>query len=152
VLIYLGPSHDSSRVHEMVIHGLESAGPDSPQLSDLRSTARKSRDAVYCGDFAALGRAMKENTEAQGRLHPALVNEDAQRIIEIAREHGALGWKVNGAGGEGGSLTLLCNESSWARRAMVRAIEQENPAFRSIPIYLSRYGLRTWEYNLSNME
>jgi D-glycero-alpha-D-manno-heptose-7-phosphate kinase len=89
---------------------------------------------------------MVENTDAQGRLHPALVNADAARIIEIARAHGALGWKVNGAGGEGGSLTLLCNESSWARRAMIREIEQENAAFRSIPIYLSRYGLRTWSY------
>jgi D-glycero-alpha-D-manno-heptose-7-phosphate kinase len=148
MLIYLGKNHDSSRVHEMVIHGLENAGPDCKQLADLRTTAVKSRDAVYNGDFAALGLAMIENTEAQKRLHPALVNGDATRVIEIARAHGALGWKVNGAGGEGGSLTLLCNESSSARRSMMREIEQENPAFRSIPIYLSRYGLRTWEYDL----
>lgn len=146
VLIYLGKSHISSQVHEMVIRGLENAGPDCKQLSDLRTTARKSRDALYMGDFTGLGQAMTENTGAQGRLHPALINHDAARIIEIAREYGALGWKVNGAGGEGGSLTILCNESSWARRAMIREIEQENPAFRSIPIYLSRFGLRTWDY------
>ena len=146
VLVYLGQSHDSSRIHEMVIRGLENAGPDCTQLADLRTTARKSRDAVYSGDFAALGQAMVENTAAQSRLHPALVNADAQKIIQIAREHGALGWKVNGAGGEGGSLTLLCNESSCNRRAMIREIEEENPAVQSIPIYLSRNGLRTWEY------
>lgn len=150
VLVYLGRSHDSSSVHEMVIRGLEDAGPDCRQLSDLRTTARKSRDAVYDGDFDGLGQAMIENTEAQSRLHPALVNADAARIIEIARAHGALGWKVNGAGGEGGSLTLLCNESSCTRRTMIREIEQENQAFRSIPIYLSRYGLRTWEYHLND--
>ena len=45
---------------------------------------------------------MIENTEAQERLHPELVSRDAHRVIEIAKEHGALGWKVNGAGGEGG--------------------------------------------------
>lgn len=146
VLIYLGKAHISSQVHEMVIRGLEDAGPDCKQLADLRQTARKSRDALYSGDFAALGQAMIENTEAQARLHPALVNADAARVIEIARAHGAIGWKVNGAGGEGGSLTLLCGESSWARRAMIREIEQENPIFKSIPIYLSRFGLRTWEY------
>jgi hypothetical protein len=28
---------------------------------------------------------------------------------------------------------------------MVKAIEQENPLYRNIPIYLSRFGLRTWE-------
>lgn len=149
VLIYLGKSHDSSRIHEMVIRGLEDAGPDCVQLADLRTTARSSRDALYKGDFAMLGAAMIENTEAQTRLHPELVNADAARVIEIARAHGALGWKVNGAGGEGGSLTLLCNESSSARRAMITEIEQENRSFQNIPIYLSRYGLRTWEYNLS---
>ncbi len=147
VLIYLGKSHVSSKVHEMVIQGLENAGPDCPQLRNLRKTAVKSRDAVYSGDFQLLGQAMSENTEAQSCLHPALVNQDAARIIEIARAHGAMGWKVNGAGGEGGSLTILCNESSWSRRAMIREIEEENPAFKSIPIYLSRHGLRTWEYN-----
>lgn len=145
VLIYLGKSHSSSKVHEMVIQNLENAGPDCVQLTDLRQTARKSRDAVYCGDFTALGEAMAENTSAQERLHPALVSQDAHRIIEIAKAHGVLGWKVNGAGGEGGSLSLLCDEHSSAKRAMIRAIEQENALFQNIPIYLSRYGLRTWE-------
>src|SRR5512138_3137431 len=136
VLIYLGKTHVSSKVHEMVIHGLENAGPDCKQLADLRMTARKSRDAIYNGDFAAFGQAMRENTEAQSRLHPQLINADAARVIEIARAHGALGWKVNGAGGEGGSVTLLCNESSSNRRSMIQEIQQENPAFQNIPIYL----------------
>ena len=64
-LIYLGKSHSSSNVHEMVIRGLENAGPDCPQLEDLRQTAPRSRDALYAGDFAGLGQAMIENTEAQ---------------------------------------------------------------------------------------
>jgi D-glycero-alpha-D-manno-heptose-7-phosphate kinase len=145
VLIYLGKSHDSSGMHERVIRDLEHAGPDSPRLADLRVTAAKSRDAVYAGDFEALGRAMIENTEAQARLHPELVSKDARRVIAIAREYGALGWKMNGAGGEGGSLTLLCNSLSHAKRAMIREIEMENPLFKNIPIYLSRHGLRVWE-------
>jgi D-glycero-alpha-D-manno-heptose-7-phosphate kinase len=144
-LIYLGHSHDSSQVHARVIAALEAAGGDSAQLEDLRRAAEQSRDAVYAGDFAALGRAMIANTEAQGRLHPDLVSPSARRVIEIARSHGALGWKVNGAGGEGGSLTLLCGALSPAKRAMVRALQQDNPLFRNIPITLSRHGLRVWE-------
>ena len=144
-LIYLGKSHRSSDVHEMVIRNLENAGPDCRQLEDLRRTAPKSRDALYAGDFFTLGAAMSENTAAQGRLHPALISPEAERVIAIAREHGALGWKVNGAGGEGGSVTLLCGDLSQDKRAMLREIEQENPLFKNIPIYLSRYGLRVWE-------
>ncbi len=143
-LVYLGRTHDSSQVHEKVIRELEDAGPTCKQLEDLRVTARKSRDALYEGDFEALGRAMTENTEAQARLNSALISADAWRVIEIAREHGALGWKVNGAGGEGGSVTLLCGAQSHQKRAMIREIEAENSLLRNIPIYLSRYGLRTW--------
>jgi D-glycero-alpha-D-manno-heptose-7-phosphate kinase len=144
-LIYLGRSHSSSQVHEKVIRELENAGPECKRLNDLRATAEKSRDALLAGDFATLGRAMVENTEAQGRLHPALISRDALRVMEIAREHGALGWKVNGAGGEGGSVTILCGPLSGAKRAMIREMEQENPLFKHIPIRLSREGLRVWE-------
>ena len=143
-LFYLGKSHHSSRVHEMVIRGLEDAGPDCVQLQDLRLTAERSRDALYAGDFAGLGQAMSENTTAQKRLHPALVSPAAEQVIALAREHGALGWKVNGAGGEGGSLTILCGPQSFEKRAMIRAVEQENPLYQNIPVYLSRFGLRTW--------
>ena len=144
VLIYLGKSHASSEVHKRVIKGLENAGPNCRQLEDLRATAPKSRDALYAGDFAALGGAMTENTEAQGRLHPDLISQDAWRIIEIAKAHGAMGWKVNGAGGEGGSVTILCGPLSHVKRAMIKEVEQENRLFKDIPIYLSRHGLRVW--------
>jgi len=143
-LIFLGRSHSSSAVHEMVIRGLENAGPECPQLEALRRTAAQSRDAVYAGDFCALGRAMSANTEAQRNLHPALISAEAQQVIDIAREFGALGWKVNGAGGEGGSITLLCGPSMSTRRAMLRAIAEANPLYQNIPIYLSRHGLRVW--------
>jgi D-glycero-alpha-D-manno-heptose-7-phosphate kinase len=144
-LIFVGKSHHSSQVHEKVIRELENAGPTARQIETLRATAEPSRNAVYAGDFVALGQAMIRNTEGQRELNAELVSADAQRIIDIARAHGALGWKVNGAGGDGGSLTLLCGDSSHAKRAMIREIEAESPLFQNIPIYLSRYGLRTWE-------
>jgi D-glycero-alpha-D-manno-heptose-7-phosphate kinase len=145
VLIYFGKSHSSSAVHEKVIKELEGSGPDCRKLQDLRAAAVKSRDAVHAGDFVAFGKAMIGNTEAQERLHPDLVSRDARRVIEIAKEHGALGWKVNGAGGDGGSLTILTGTLSHVKRAMIREIEAENRLFKNIPIYLSRYGLRTWD-------
>ena len=94
--------------------------------------------------FAALGRAMVDNNEAQARLNPALVGSEATAVVGIAREHGTLGWKVNGAGGEGGSITLLCDAHSPRKRELIRAVESANPAFRHIPTYLSRSGLRVW--------
>ncbi len=148
LLIYLGKSHDSSAIHEAVIRSLEDAGPNSPPIAELRSKAPRSRDALVAGDFHELGRVMIESTEAQGRLHPALVGTEARQVIEIAKAYGALGWKVNGAGGEGGSLTLLCGEDATHKRGLVREIERASPAFRNIPLRLSLHGLRVWGHNL----
>ncbi|HIP73417.1 MAG TPA: GHMP kinase, partial [Anaerolineae bacterium] len=47
VLIYLGKSHSSSAVHEMVIRELEDAGPENAKLNALRATAVPSRNALY---------------------------------------------------------------------------------------------------------
>ncbi len=142
VLIYLGNSHDSSQVHERVIAGLEDAGPEHPPLQALRRAADASRDAVLAGDLAALGRAMRENTDAQAALHPALVGPTIRRIIDIASHHDALGWKVNGAGGEGGTIALLAGDRADVRRAMIEDIERQNTSCREIPITLRTDGLK----------
>jgi D-glycero-alpha-D-manno-heptose-7-phosphate kinase len=145
LLIFLGRSHSSSDVHRKVIEELENAGPENRKIEDLRKTAERSRDAIYAGDFGSFGKAMIDNTEAQGRLHPDLVSAEARKIIRIAKEHGAVGWKVNGAGGEGGSITILCGHLSQQKRRLVKDLESADPLFKNIPIYLSRHGLRTWE-------
>jgi D-glycero-alpha-D-manno-heptose-7-phosphate kinase len=145
LLVFLGKAHTSSAIHEQVIADLEQAGSAASPLATLRRAAEQSRDAIYAGDFVALGRAMINNTEAQSALHPALVGADARELIALAQEHETLGWKVNGAGGEGGSVTLLCGGSASAQRSLLRAIAQVNPLFQPIPIALSRTGLRVWD-------
>jgi len=144
-LVFLGQSHSSSKIHELVIAELEAAGPEAKKLAPLRQTPIQARDALYAGDFAALGRAMIDNTDAQRQLHPALVSPRHQAIIDIAQAYGALGWKVNGAGGDGGSVTVLSGSDSAGKRRMLAAIKDQLPETQNIPIYLSRFGLRVWE-------
>jgi D-glycero-alpha-D-manno-heptose-7-phosphate kinase len=148
LLIFLGKTHSSSAVHEQVIAGLEQAGGGAAPLEALRRAAERARDAVYAGDFPALGQAMIENTTAQQTLHPALIGTEARELIDLAQHNGTIGWKVNGAGGEGGSVTLLCGASASERRSLLRTIAEANPLFQPIPIYLSRTGLRVWESSL----
>lgn len=145
-LVYLGRPHSSSAVHEKVVRDLERLGSDCPQLNALRAAAERARDALLAGDFDALGGAMRDNTAAQAELHADLVQRDARRVIEIAAEHRAAGWKVNGAGGDGGSITLLSDGRHATKRAMLRAIREESPGYVAIPIAISRAGLRVRVY------
>jgi len=144
-LVFLGTTHKSSDVHQKVIKELEGAGKDCEKIEALRKPPEDGKNALFAADFEAFGRAMIENTEAQAQLNPSLVSVLASQIISVARKHGALGWKVNGAGGEGGSLTILGGKSPSTRREMVREIEALDDKIRHIPIYLSRHGLRVWE-------
>lgn len=145
VLVYLGKSHTSSDVHGRVIERLEQEGADKSDLEALRQAARAGKNALAQGDLDALGEAMIANTEGQRRLHGSLVSYSAQQIIELAKHHGFRGWKVNGAGGEGGSLSLLCGPENQSKRDFIAALPGLDPAFRYIPTHLSPVGIRRWE-------
>jgi D-glycero-alpha-D-manno-heptose-7-phosphate kinase len=141
VLVYLGRAHESSPVHEQVASDLAHEGSASPRLDVLRRCAGRAVEALAHADWAALGQVMIDSTEGQAALHPAVVSDDGRRVIAVAEANGALGWKVNGAGGEGGSLTLLCSSGADARRRLVDAVDGSDGA-SVIPIRLSAEGLR----------
>lgn len=108
VTVYLGARHVSSAMHETVIRRL--AGDDQYAerlLAPLRAAAEDAASALSAGDIAAYGEAMIANTRAQVGLHPALVSLPAEEVIDLGRRHGAAGWKVNGAGGDGGTVSLI---------------------------------------------
>lgn len=110
---YGGP-HDSSAVHEQVIAAL--TGEGATRLAHLRALAADAEAALLAGDLPAWGAVLREATEAQAALHPDLVSGDARALIEAARRSGALGWKVNGAAGAGGSLSVLLPTEEGRRR------------------------------------
>ena len=107
VLVFLGRPHHSSAVHREVIEALRVDDGEPAAFGALRDAARRSAAACAAGDLDALGRAMVDNHEAQRALHPGLISADADAVVAAARAAGAVGWKVNGAGGDGGSLTVL---------------------------------------------
>jgi len=137
-LAFVGRAHDSSEVHRQVIDRLATGG--SGELGRLRDAAVAARDAVLARDLHAFGQAMIANTEAQKTLHPGLVGADARRIIQFAARQGAAGWKVNGAGGDGGSVTIL-SVSRQARDALESGVGKVDPRYRVLPVEISSTGL-----------
>jgi D-glycero-alpha-D-manno-heptose-7-phosphate kinase len=138
----VGAPHSSSQIHRQVIADLGEDASEDPRLCEMRRLAKGAKDAILAGDFAAFGDIMSKNTEQQRLLHPALVGEKAAEIIAIAADYGVLGAKVNGAGGDGGSLTLLCDSDRAQKRRLLAALEARG--YRHLPIFLARRGLRVW--------
>ena len=140
-LIYLGKSHSSSALHEEVIACLEKEGGKHQALTELLNQVEKGKAALLKGDLYAYGEAMTQNNECQRSLHAGLICEEADAVIDIAKGHGAAGWKVNGAGGKGGSLTLLGSEDEEQRHRMLEEIKALGRGIEPLPIVLSPTGL-----------
>ncbi len=146
LLVFLGRTHVSSAVHADVIASLEGASAQEVdrRLEPLRQAARRGAATLVAGDLEEYGKVLVANTAAQSALHAGLVSDDAWRLFDAAHSLGCAGWKVNGAGGQGGSVTLLCGPEPDARMRVVAALQDVDPRFVAIDTTLDRDGLRVW--------
>jgi D-glycero-alpha-D-manno-heptose-7-phosphate kinase len=142
VLVYIGSPHDSSMIHERIIADLGTHARTDHRIISLRKLAEESRSSLISGDLRRFGQIMDRNTELQRKLHPDLVCAQFENIIEIARRYRSLGAKVNGAGGDGGSVTILTDGDDQRKRELIIALE--NNGYEHIPIHLSHHGLTVW--------
>ncbi len=143
-LIYLGRPHLSSLIHERVIARLRKGGPEWKILERMKRLPARARSALLEGDLEGFGEVMVENTECQRDLYGGLVSAGADAVSAVARKYGASGWKVNGAGGAGGSLTILASRDDGLKRKMLQAIATLGKGIRPLPASLSPGGLEAW--------
>jgi len=143
VVAYIGRPHSSSDIHKKVIDDLGDEAHNDTRLHQLRQLAYQSKEALCRGDFHTLGKVFNENTRLQRALHKDLVSSDFESIISLAADFDALGCKVNGAGGDGGSIAILTNGDMRKKRRFQDALREQG--FQVLPIYLSRRGLRVWK-------
>ncbi|MCB0977546.1 MAG: hypothetical protein KDB02_08820 [Acidimicrobiales bacterium] len=111
--------HDSSMVHRQVVTDMttcSSVGHDRARLAlrHLSRLAGEAADSLGAGDLERWGTVLTAATDQQRSLGAGLVGVAHEHAIGIARDNGAVGWKVNGAGGEGGSLTVLAADTGSA--------------------------------------
>ncbi|MCK4814604.1 hypothetical protein KA005_02445 [bacterium] len=144
-LIYLGETHSSSVVHDEVISFLDRESSQSRILKKLRALADRAKNCMLQEDLANFGKLMTKNNEYQRSLYSRLISREADLVIEVAKKYKAAGWKVNGAGGDGGSLTILGNQEKSLREQMLQEINASGRGIRSIPISLNFSGLKVDE-------
>ncbi len=134
-----GAPHDSSAVHQEVIAALQAEGRGATRLDALRLLAGDAAAALESGDLDRYGGVLTAATDGQANLHPALVSDHAHQLIDLARRGGAVGWKVNGAGGDGGSISILCRSDH--QRDEMRA-DAHDLGHRPLDLQLAPAGAR----------
>lgn len=127
-------AHDSSAVHQEVITAITGCGGADHDrartaLRRLAALAGSAAAALEAGDLEGWAAVLRQATEAQEQLHPSLVGPAHRRAIEVGASAGAAGWKVNGAGGDGGSLTLLAGPPAGAGAHLAAALGDADPGW-----------------------
>lgn len=76
-------------------------------LHEIRFAADQMREAMMKGEFSILGALMHQAWQAKKRVSGKISTPRIDHLYELARQCGALGGKITGAGG-GGFLLLYC--------------------------------------------
>jgi len=115
-------------------------------MKQLHEMAFEMRGAVERGDVDALGHLLQDAYEAKTRMNPHIAEgTPIERLFEVAREAGALGGKICGAGG-GGYLLLACRPERQpaVRTALERLGGQLAPFSFDLSGVQAHAGGRTW--------
>ena len=142
ILAYMGEPHNSSEIHKSVIDELGEDAAEHVYIRSLRIVANDAATALKDGDLKAYGRCMYTNTSIQRVMHYSLISPAADEIIDIADHYNVLGCKVNGAGGDGGTVTILTDGDARKKRLIIS--ELGKAGFQTIPVRISHDGLRVW--------
>ena len=104
-------------------------------LGQLKSMACIARDALLSGQIDSIGHLLHESWELKKTLANGISNGGLEEIYQAARDAGALGGKITGAGG-GGFLLLFCSPEK------KEAVRETLSHLRELPFQLEPNGSR----------
>lgn len=108
MLFFTGSAHHSwSILKEQESSTRNQTGSAVDALHEVKALGLRMRSALQQGDIRELGILMHEGWQAKRRISTKISTPRIDELYTLAREAGALGGKITGAGG-GGFLLLYC--------------------------------------------
>jgi D-glycero-alpha-D-manno-heptose-7-phosphate kinase len=108
LLYFTGSAHHSWTILEEEEKSTRGhIGATVEALHEVRALADRMRQALEQGELRRFGSMLDRAWEEKKRVSRRISTSQIDRLYQLAREHGALGGKITGAGG-GGFLLLYC--------------------------------------------
>jgi D-glycero-alpha-D-manno-heptose-7-phosphate kinase len=108
LLFYTGQARDSSKILKRQQSASQEDRPEVIQrLHAIKALGLEIRDALVAGDINSFGNLMHQSWLNKRALVSDISNSNIDNWYTLAREAGAIGGKITGAGG-GGFLMLVC--------------------------------------------
>ena len=123
LLFYTGSSRQANTILQRQRESISAGQTDVLEaLHAIKRSAEETKEALGRGDLDRVGEILHRSWEAKRRLASGVTNPRIDELYQLAREHGALGGKIAGAGG-GGFLFLYCQRRF--QPAVCAALEAE---------------------------
>ncbi len=116
LLLHTGVSRNAQSAVEQVYENYQTAEGQAA-LRTIGDCGRRFIDALAERDFRECARIMERNWEAQKQLARASTNDNLDAMYAFAKEQGAYGGKICGAGG-GGAFVFCCEDPLALKQAM----------------------------------
>jgi D-glycero-alpha-D-manno-heptose-7-phosphate kinase len=125
LLFFTGYSRSASEIlKEQHVRSEKNDREMIANLHFIKELGRESKEALEAGDLKRLAELMNVHWERKKERSTSISNDQINRWYETARQNGALGGKLIGAGG-GGFLAFYAEDKVRLRRAMREAGLQE---------------------------
>jgi len=98
-------------------------------LREIKDIGLEISDAISKGNLRRFGELLDVHWESKKRLSEGISNPQIDAWYELAKQNGAVGGKISGAGG-GGFLMLYCEENKARLREVMRAAGLRELKFR----------------------
>ncbi len=119
MLFFTGRERRSTEIHASQVNQIDAHLAEYDRMRDLALATAKALERL---DLPELGRLMDENWELKKRLAAGISNPEVDRAYSIARENGAFGGKLLGAGGGGFLFFLVPPERQRAVRQSLESL------------------------------
>jgi D-glycero-alpha-D-manno-heptose-7-phosphate kinase len=110
-------------------------------LDDAKRLATEQREALVKGDIHRMGELLDASWEAKKKFTSAISNERIDAIYNAAKENGAIGGKISGAGG-GGFMYFICEY--YSKHDVAEALSALGVEIRHFNF--EKNGMQTWRY------
>ena len=138
ILCYTGKSHDSGEVHDNQKQNLNNIGVKDLVKNNVALTY-DIRDQLLRGKLNQFGNSLHLAWEFKKKFGDKISSPEFDALYTFARNNGAIGGKLLGAGG-GGYFLFYCNP--FMRQNLVKSLIQRGNEVRNFKF--DEEGLRTW--------
>lgn len=146
LLFFTGETRLSSEIHEDMARRYKEEKSDYlTSMHNLKRIAGEMKRSLLKKNVRRFGELLHEGWVEKRRLSGKITNPEIERLYEVARQKGALGGKILGAGG-GGHLLVFCEPE----RKFELAEELIKHGAKEVPFRFEPKGLQMWRVESEN--